>query len=91
MLQAKLTNNTAKTVTHVGVLVGPEEYEFPIRIEPHATTAILVGLPLPNDTPNYAPPILPVRQDVRGPVSDFSCWARAVDFADRSNYNVSPL
>lgn len=91
MLRAVLTNNTAKTVKYVGVLVGPQEYDFRVRIEPHHSTRLLVGPPWPVDPPNNARPLFQVKQNLRGPISDASCWARWVDFEDGSNWNVSPL
>jgi hypothetical protein len=91
VLRATLTNNTSKTVTHVGVLVGVQEYEFPVRIEAHQTTPMLVGPPCCEEGYTYKVKLLPVRQDMRGPISDSSCWARAVDFADGTYWSVSPL
>ena len=81
ILRATLTNRSAEVVTHVGVLVGGTEYEFRARIQAHQTTPEIVGIPFGGFMP----------RDVRGPVSNLDCWARAVDFADGTNWSVSPL
>ncbi|HTZ53572.1 MAG TPA: hypothetical protein VMB20_00795, partial [Candidatus Acidoferrum sp.] len=85
-LRAMLSNTTGKIVTHVGVLVERVglEYEFPIRIRPHRSTGLIIGLP-------YSAPPIPITRDLRGPVANSGCWARWVDFADGTSFNVSPL
>lgn len=86
VLRAMLTNGTGTPVKHVGVLVEGTEYEFPVWINARESTRTLVGLPYTNGGPSD-----PVKQNVRGRVWDFQCWARAVVFADGSTWSVSPL
>lgn len=86
VLRAMLTNATGTPVKHVGVLVEGTEYEFPVRINAHESTRILIGLPYVNGGSSDS-----VKQSARGRIWDFQCWARWVEFTDGSIWSVSPL
>ncbi|HEY9181109.1 MAG TPA: hypothetical protein VIO32_10345 [Candidatus Baltobacteraceae bacterium] len=81
---ASITNNTAKPLHHVGVLQGPMEFEFNVKLGPHGIAKHAVGTPYIGD------------YDRAYPGYDWAhvspgCWARFVDFDDGTNWSVSPL
>ena len=83
VLRARLRNFTSKPIKLVGVLAGNIQYDFPGRIAAYTTTERLTGAPSAG--------IAGSSQSERGRIPDSQCWARWVDFADGSHWDVSPL
>lgn len=83
VMHASLYNTTSKPLHHVGVLAGPMEFEFNVRLEAYGSSEHATGTPYDaaflKMYPNY---------DWH---RESGCWARSVEFDDGSVWSVSPL